>query len=705
MNKLFYPKLAWQNLRNNAKFYFPYILTVVFSAASFYIMLSLNGNADNLPERVRYAYLSEFVAIGIFVVALFSIIFLFYTNSFLMKKRNKEIALYNILGMGKRHIAKVLAFESLYTAVFGIGGGIVVGFVFQKLVAMLLYRLMRFDVYYDFYIFGFGIGVTAVIFGLILFVNLIFNLLRIHLAKPIELLHSGSAGEKEPKTKWFLTVIGIAALGAGYYIAVTTQNAIDALSLYFIAVFLVIIGTYCLFTSISIFVLKLLRKNKKLYYKTNNFISISGMLYRMKRNAVGLANICVLSTMVLVMVSGTLSLFLGTEDALNTLYPNDIEVIIRYEPSADNAFDTDELDRKVMSAVAEQGFEYENFISQKSLSASFGKVSDSEFTADRSKFGEVTTSYVFFTVITAEQYAKTNNVDIPNLAEDEILVYSRDGNLGDTVSLDFHTDNNPNGEKKVFKIAKVLSENPLNDGEAAISILESYQIVVADDAVFNELFTDQKNAYNDYSSAVIYSMYFDVDAPSEEEIDLCTKLSNVLDASSYTVYDEDSGSTHTYKDENISESDSNFGILDYYVESKTEVSSEYYSLNGAFFFLGVFLGILFIMATVLIIYYKQISEGYEDRERYVIMQKVGMDKSDVKRSINSQILTVFFMPLIVAVIHIAFNFKLVTLLLSLFGLVNTALTFWCTACTVGAFIVVYGIVYMLTARAYYRIVS
>lgn len=687
MNMLFYPKLAWQNLKKNIKFYLPYILTVVLTSASFYIMLALNGN-DSTPSMERYIYLSQYVAVGGFVIAIFSIIFLFYTNSFLMKRRNKEIALYNILGMGKRHISKVLAFETLYTAILGIGGGIVVGLIFQKLVTLLLFKMMHFELYYDFYIFWFGIALTAIVFGAILLLNLIANLFRIHLTNPIQLLRSGSVGEREPKTKWILTIIGIFTLGAGYYIAVTTENAVDALSLYFAAVFLVIIGTYCLFTSVSISVLKLLRKNKKFYYKTKNFIGISGMLYRMKRNAVGLANICVLSTMVLVMVSGTLSLFLGTEDALNTLYPNDISIVMRYEPNVDNTFDMGEIDQAVLSAVTEEGVEAENFTSQKSISVSFGKLSDSEFSADRSKFGEVTTSYVYFTVITAEQYAKMNNIDVPKLAEDEILVYSRDGKLGDTVTLDFKSDDNPNGEKKVFKIAEVLSENPLQDGEATISIIESYQIVVADDAVFNEIFTEQKNVYGENYSLAVYSTYFDVDATAEEEEELCAKLSDVLDSSSYNVYAE--------------ENNINFG---YSIDRKSVNSENYYSLNGGFFFLGVFLGILFIMATVLIIYYKQISEGYEDRERYVIMQKVGMDKTEVKRSINSQVLVVFFAPLIVAAVHVAFNFKLVTLLLSLFGLMNTTITLACTVTTLVAFIAVYGIVYALTAKVYYKIVS
>lgn len=673
MNKLFYPKLAWQNLKNNAKFYFPYILTVVFTAASFYIMLALNGNSDNLPDISRYAYLSAFVVIGIFVITLFSIIFLFYTNSFLMKKRNKEIALYNILGMGKRHIAKVLAFESFYTAIFGIGGGIIVGFIFQKLVAMLLYKMMNFDVYYDFQIFGFGVAVTAIVFGSILLLNLIFNLFRIHLAKPIELLHSDSSGEKEPRTKWILTIVGLVSLGIGYYIAVSTQNAVDALSLYFVAVFLVIIGTYCLFTSVSIFVLKLLRKNKKLYYKTNNFIGISGMLYRMKRNAVGLANICILSTMVLVMVSGTLSLFLGTEDALNNSYPSDFCINAQFDPDSEVKFNEEKITQFINNSLHNEGITVDKMNSFETLAFACGVDGDT-YIMDRNKS---VPAYEYFTFITADTYTKLTGNKITGLKDNQVMLLANHNYDSNKINIDTKSEANTNGKIYTFDIVGKLDSFPYED---MTTISNVSCIVVSDRDVLLSLYEWQKNAYGDRSSYMSWISYIDVVHNSD------TDLSNVS----------------FYFDETT---EKQYGYVSLSVNNRELNASDFYSMNGGFFFLGVFLGILFIMATVLIIYYKQISEGYEDRERYVIMQKVGMDKTDVKRSINSQILTVFFMPLIVATIHIAFNFKLVTLLLSLFGLVNTALTFWCTVGTLAAFIVVYGAVYMLTARAYYKIVS
>lgn len=677
MNKLFYPKLAWQNLRNNAKFYFPYILTVVFSAASFYIMLSLNGNADNLPERVRYAYLSEFVAIGIFVVALFSIIFLFYTNSFLMKKRNKEIALYNILGMGKRHIAKVLAFESLYTAVFGIGGGIVVGFVFQKLVAMLLYRLMRFDVYYDFYIFGFGIGVTAVIFGLILFVNLIFNLLRIHLAKPIELLHSGSAGEKEPKTKWFLTVIGIAALGAGYYIAVTTQNAIDALSLYFIAVFLVIIGTYCLFTSISIFVLKLLRKNKKLYYKTNNFISISGMLYRMKRNAVGLANICILCTGVLVVLSSTVSLYAGIEEIIGNHYPRDIMTSYLYEEHIEDDVDEDWTGKHhydyalVEQKLAERAKQYHVEVQDVEHYYEYGvtgTMSGTCFVADNNWNLDVE-DYLALQIASQEDYNALTGANI-SLDSGTVLLYCSADKMisGNEITV---------GEQ-TWQVAGKLDGNPFEEafnntyGEIFM-VVPSLQDLLDISSMLQGDFTDGSVV------APVYHINFNLEGSAEDKSAYCDGLRNFLN---------DTGISHLYSVDNI-----------------YTARPEIFGIYGGLFFVGIFIGTLFLITTVMIIYYKQISEGYDDRERFGIMQKVGMSKAETKSVIRNQILQVFFMPILLAVVHICFAFKIIRDLLVMLEFTNVTLFVICTIGTILIFTVVYFIVYWMTARTYYRITS
>ena len=679
MSSFMYPRLAWQNIKKNGKFYFPYILTIVGASAAFYILLAMNG-ANDIPENIRYSYLANFIFFGTIVIGIFSVIFLFYTNSFLMKRRNKELGMYNILGMDKRHIGKVLVFESIYTALIGIGGGIIIGIVFQKLVTLLLYKLMKFDVPFGFYIFYEGIGITFIFFTVILTVALLFNLRRIHVQNPIELLRGGQVGEREPKTKWIIAILGVICLGGGYYLAVSTSNAMDALAMYFVAVILVIIGTYCLFTAVSIVILKVLRKNKKFYYKTTNFIGISGMIYRMKRNAVGLANICILSTMVLVMVSGTLALYLGTEDSINFRYPGDINIETRYRKE-ENLLNVEQLQSRITSGIEKQGYKMTKVNTLNSLSFTVGDTNNG-FITDRNKFSNMGSRMLVF--ITASEYGRLLDIDTPKLEDDEILLYSQGRPAKGDISIDFSNADNPEGKVRTFKVKEELDSFPAVSDYAAFLLDISY-CVVADESVMFNLLNEQTQAYGDYASPMIWEAHIDLDGTTEEKIACADFISNP---------------------ENINVDGGAVGSWEWYsVESKDSNSIDFYSLNGGFFFLGIFLGLLFIMATVLIIYYKQISEGYEDRERFQIMQKVGLDKKDIKRSINSQVLIVFFMPLIVASFHIVFNFRLMKMLLTLFGLTNTTLTFYCTIGTVLAFMAAYSIVYMLTAKVYYKIVS
>ncbi|WP_040193836.1 ABC transporter permease [Clostridium culturomicium] len=679
MSSFMYPRLAWQNIKKNEKFYLPYILTIVGASAAFYILLAMNG-AKDLPENIRYSYLANFIFFGTIVIGIFSVIFLFYTNSFLMKRRNKELGMYNILGMDKRHIGKVLVFESIYTALIGIGGGIIIGIVFQKLVTLLLYKLMKFDVPFGFYIFYEGIGITFIFFTVILTVALLFNLRRIHVQNPIELLRGGQVGEREPKTKWIIAILGVICLGGGYYLAVSTSNAMDALAMYFVAVILVIIGTYCLFTAVSIVILKVLRKNKKFYYKTTNFIGISGMIYRMKRNAVGLANICILSTMVLVMVSGTLALYLGTEDSINFRYPGDINIETRYRKE-ENLLNVEQLQSRITSGIEKQGYKMTKVNTLNSLSFIVGDTNNG-FITDRNKFSNMGSRMLVF--ITASEYGRLLDIDPPKLEDDEILLYSQGRPAKGDISIDFSNADNPEGKVRTFKVKEELDSFPAVSDYAAFLLDISY-CVVADASVMFNLSNEQTQAYGDYASPMIWEAHIDLDGTTEEKIACADFISNP---------------------ENINVDGGAVGSWEWYsVESKDSNSIDFYSLNGGFFFLGIFLGLLFIMATVLIIYYKQISEGYEDRERFQIMQKVGLDKKDIKRSINSQVLIVFFMPLIVASVHIVFNFRLMKMLLTLFGLTNTTLTFYCTIGTVLAFMAAYSIVYMLTAKVYYKIVS
>lgn len=687
-NSSLYPKLAVQSIRNNRRFYLPYILALVGDVAAIYIMSALcrdPGVKDMTPGRPNgYMYVSIFMNIGQVIAYAFSAVFVLYINGFLMKQRKKELGLYNILGMGKQHIAVVLVIETLIIALTGIGGGIVTGLILHKLVSLILHQMLGMPVPFGFYISWDGMAWTAALFLLLLAVTLLVNLNKVRLSKPIELLHGGNVGEREPKTKWFMTLLGIVTLGAGYYIAVTTRTGVDAIVTYFLAVGLVIIGTYCLFTAVSIFVLKALRKNKKFYYQTGHFIGVSGMLYRMKQNAVGLANICILCTMVMVMLSGTLSLYLGTADMVKEQYPGDVNISVSYfpVPLAGEEEDWKPFDPDAMLAVQTdfiegQGFRIENVSTSCRMGFGAGKVSDGVYITDR--FNDAAKGgVVMMTVITEDNYTAVTGEKL-GLAPGEVAAY---GVKGDSLTIRWTVDKTGTelGESS-FSIAKHLSRNPAFDPQ----ITELVTIVVPDDAAINDIWAKQAEAYPGNYSSMRWFAYLDVDATEEELEELQTRYYDaVADGSFYE-------GTGVWK---MSRWD-----------LRSEGAADAYGLAGGFLFLGLFLGFVFLLATVLIIYYKQISEGYEDKDRFEIMQKVGLSRGMVKKSIHSQILMVFFLPIVVASIHIVFDFNMVEKLLTMFYIHNTTLTALCTLGTVLVFFIAYGVVYVLTARTYYKIVE
>lgn len=666
MNKgRFYPRMALVNLARNGQFYIPYLLTVMGTAAAYYITLALAATPD-LPQTSRYSYLTMFMSIGTFVIAVFAVIFLTYTNSFLMKRRKRELGLYNVLGMGKRHIAIVLGCETLYTAFAGIIGGAALGMLLQKLAMLLLCRMMRMDIVYGFYVSGSAIAGTAILFGVILLFNLLLNLHRIHVQNPMELLRESSAGEREPKTRWPLAVIGVAALGAGYAIAVTTRSAMMALGMYFIAVLLVIIGTYCLFTSVSIAVLKALRANKKFYYQTDHFIGVSGMLYRMKRNAVGLANICILSTMVLVMVSGTLSLYLGSEAALDEQFAGNLRAEVRYDPAEETPFDSAALSAIVSKQLEQQGVSAAPVAAYRYLSFN---VNEEQGALEVKKYLSGSSSMVC--AMTPSDYAAITGAETPSLADGQMLLFT-DG-AGQRRNLTFRF---AEAADVTLTAAEPDSRYPA-PRMFQPSAVDVFYLVVSD-GTFQELYVGQQTALGEAGGELMqWNGFWNVDESAVQP----DEMEQTLDFTG-------TGS---------------WARLD--LDTRSSFAQEYYSLNGGFFFLGVFLGAIFLMAAVLIIYYKQISEGYEDRERYLVMQKVGMEPRTVRRSVNTQLLVVFFAPLAVAAIHVAFDFSLMTRLLTLFSLHNGTLTLLCTAGTLAVFGVIYALVFRVTARAYYKLVK
>ena len=661
MGRFYYWKLAADNIRKNAQVYLPYILTSIATVMMYYLIHALSGNTG-LGKMSGGSTVQSMLSFGNIVVGLFSTIFLLYTNSFLIKRRKKEFGLFNVLGMEKKHIARIMMYETIYTGIISIVAGLLGGVLLSKLMFLLLLKLLRFEVQMGFEISRSSIVATLLLFGAIFFVTLLGNLRQIHLAKPIELLKGGQVGEKEPKTKWLLTLIGLASLGAGYYLALTTESPIAALLLFFVAVVLVMMGTYTLFTAGSIAFLKALRRNKRYYYTPNHFTTISGLMHRMKRNAVGLANICILSTMVLVTLSTTVSLYVGVEDVLRTRYPREIAI------SSYNVTDEyiAELRDVISQVLKKHGLTASNALEYRLLSF-VSQEQGSEFLTDRSAIHELSGKLRTLYFIPGEDYSRITGETV-DLAEHEVLIYSdvADYEYEILTALD-----------RTFNVKGKLSEFAGVTNYAAVT--GSYYVIVKNMEVLKEIYEAQAEIHGEYGSQISHYLGFDLPVEGDRAIviavyqDIRTNLPT-----------GDSSST---------------------VESAEAVKDEFYSLYGGLFFLGLFLGTLFIMGTVLIIYYKQVTEGYEDKERFAIMQKVGMGPEEVKKSIHSQVLTVFFLPLITAAIHIAVAFKLITRLLAIFSLSNITLFAWCMAGTVLIFALFYGLVYAITARVYYTIVS
>ena len=643
----FFPRLALVNLVRNSRYYGPYLLSCGALAAMYYILRFLTWN--EVIQTVRgAAYLQVMMSIGCFVVALFSTVLLLYANSFVMKRRQKELGLYNILGLEKRHIAALCFWETLLCAAVVIPGGIAAGILLSKLILLLLLKLVQIPVQFGFSVSVRGVGETAALLGVLFLLALLWNLLRLGRSRPIELLHSDSAGEREPKTKRLLAVLGLAALLGGYAIALTTRNPVNALMLFFVAVILVMLGTYCLFTAGSIALLKRLRANKGFYYQTRHFTAISGLLYRMKQNAVGLANICILACMVLVTVSGTLCLYLGAEKSLDGRYPDDILVTQTLKDDTDPAATLDLVQRTVADAGRQMAdLRYET-------SASFhARYSGNTLLTDMSQSGLLTE----ITVLTAEEYSRLTGETVA-LGENQVLAYA-DGDFQLPETFFYEHEEAP------IQVKARLDSFPA--GDSAIVTNEVMLGLVADGTLAEHLM-------NTDLARRTFRIHLNTDGADSEKL-ACAKAV-------------------------LAVSDGRYGVA-----SRQEMAEEFYAMYGGFLFLGIFLGLLFLMATVLIIYYKQVSEGYEDQRRYQIMQQVGMSRREVGASIRGQILLVFFLPLLTAGLHILAAFPMLCRILELFGLHEVGMFALCTAGTLAVFAAVYALVYGLTARTYERIVG
>lgn len=669
MNKV-YRKLAFTNIKNNGSLYLPYIISGMVTVAMFYIMMFLN-NSKGLEKIYGSSYLTSIMALGVGTIAVFSYIFIFYTNSFIIKRRKKEIGVYNILGMEKRHIAKLMGIETVTVALIAIIGGIVTGILFSKLSILLLYKILAVKETIKFEINFSTIINTLIVFGILYALTLVYNMMQIKLANPIELLRSGNVGEKEPKSKWLMTIIAVGCLAVAYYISFTTKNPLKVLSLFFVAVLLVIVGTYLLFIAGSIVFLKMLRKNKKFYYNKKHFAAVSGMIYRMKQNAGGLASICILSTMVLVIIASTVSMYIGLEDELKTRYPMEAVTYVDYHKVDDNVDSVRDHIRQIIedegrTITDEKTYGYFNMLTKQNDNSL-------EKTSENDSLGNGT----YVNIVTKDALCNLEDSldekDVPELTDDSVAVYGMKKFNYDSIKIlgrKFDVK-----ESKYYKIKK--------DAYISSGFTNEYYIVVNNMDTLTQIFDLQKEVYGDRAFTFRNTIGFDFDGTKQQKIDCVNKINKYL----------------------VSDAKKEIGSGTAYVEGRAENEEAVYTLYGGIFFLGIFLGSMFLMVTVMIIFYKQTSEGYDDKDRYEIMEKVGMSNAEVKKSIQSQVRMVFFLPIVTAAIHVAAAFPMLRRLLVMFNLTDTQLMIECMIGTLLVFLAIYYLVFKLTSRTYYKIVG
>ena len=662
MKRGFYPHLARDGMRKNARLYKPFLLTCTGMVMMLYIItfLSKSRVLSAMPGsgtlRVTFSF-------GSIVIAVFAVVFLFYTNSFLMRRRRAEFGLYNVLGMNRRNISHILLWETLTTAAISLVAGLFFGIVLSKLAELGLVRMLGGKATFDMYISLHSIIFTIAVFAVIFLLLLINSVLRLRLSSPIELLRSENLGEKPPKANWALGILGAAVLATAYYIAVTTANPIDAMQWFFIAVIMVIIATYLLFISGSVVMCRLLQKNRRYYYRANHFVSVSSMAYRMKRNGAGLASICILATMVLVMISSTTSLYFGAEDSLRSQYPREINLTAGFD-AVPTEEQTDALRQCILSVCRENGVTPLDVIDYRYRYSS-GLMQDGVLTLDPetdSILDSSTVDTLFeVTVIPYEDWLASGEQP-RELHKGEALVYA------------YHASIIPETIRFGSRIVSVVGTlDSFCDGRAeASNILPSLYVVVPD-------FGTLVNAMTVNGAYPSWRFSFDTGAGPEEQTSLGEQLHETL---------------------------CNMDTIESFSSSVREDSrADFYASYGSLFFLGGILSVAFIAAAVLIIYYKQISEGYEDKKRFEVMQNVGMTKREIRRSINSQLLTVFFLPLLGAAMHLGFAFPMIRRMLLLFNLNNISLFALTTAISFCIFAVFYTIVYRRTSSVYYGIVS
>lgn len=658
---LFYSKFALNNLVKNKRFILPYILSAIFTIASFYILtsLSLGKNLDKLPQGISAT--KQVLGFGVIVIAIFSAIFLFYTYSFLIKRRVREFGLYSVLGMTKKQIARILILETIFIAVITLVFGLAFGLLFDKLMLLVLLKLFIAGVSFGFVITPIAVFLTILLFGGIFFLLLIYTVVKISRLKIVALLKEENNGEREPKARFILAILGLGLTGYGYYLAQTIQNPIKAITMFFVAVLAVIFGTYLIFMAVSITVLKLMKNNKTFYYKPKNFISVSGLLYRMKRNAVGLANICILSTMVLVTMGTTSALYAGSEEAYNTRFPRDI-IINGYRSTEGKLA---EIEKNVKKATQDAGVEVKDLVSYNMLNV-VGRLNgteinyESEFTGSFDKLKSIV-------VLELKDYNKVSK-EQKTLNTGETLLFIDKKGKYESSEITVQGVN--------LKIKEKLTDFPGALGTAAANVIDTYYVVVKDNADVKKIESALKKKLNmsDEEGEVYNYVGFNI---SDK-----TKEAKVIE-----------NFKQLEKESNIN------------IEGKAENETNFKGFYASFLFIGVFISMIFVVSQVVIMYYKQISEGYEDKGKFGIMRKVGLTDRQIKQSIRSQVLMIFFAPLAIATLHTVVAYPFIEKILKLFLATDNNVFLIALAVTIAVFAVFYLIVYLITSRIYYRIIK
>ncbi len=676
MKRNFYPRLAWSGIRKNRTLYLPYIMTCVLVVAVFYI-LSYLSNAQFMEYMHGGSSTSFVLHLGSFVIAVFSVLFLFYTNSFLIRRRKKEFGLYNVLGMNKWNIARILLWETVIIAFAALAVGLVIGIALSKMAELALVNIIGCDIRFSFSVPPKSIGETAELYGIIFVLILLNSLRQVHFSNPTQLMRAEHYGEKAPKANWILGILGLVLLGTAYYLAVSIENPLDAFVWFFVAVILVILGTYLLFVAGSVLLCKILQKNKKYYYHPDHYVSVSSMAFRMKRNGAGLASICILATMVLVMISSSACLYFGAEDSLRSRYPRDFSNRVDYYQYEDASPETMQIIREAIGAdIQELGYTQEDILDYQETHIS-AFISNGKFYFDPETidsfnldmFSDILTLYF----VSLSEYNQATGAN-ETLSDGEALLYSRRyKGIPDDVDL--------GGQK--LHVVKRLDSFEVGD-IFSMEIVPSVYFIVPD------------------LSKTIASLQDLTDSSEEPMLRTCWYLDFNTEADKEAQYEVAEKCRETMRELSIAgEGD----IYAYNCVAMEEERNDFYGTYGGLFFIGILLSIVFLVAAVLIIYYKQLSEGYEDQSRFHIMQRIGMTKKEIRRSINSQMLTVFLLPLVFSVLHLAFAFPMIRKLLMLFNLNNLVLLLLTTGISIACFALFYMVVYRMTSNVYYRIVS